>query len=305
MIYEMCFAAPQSLDEPLSALLSGAGSMGVVVEDTGRKAVFSASELFERCQYKGYFEATINRRAVEVAVRSLLMHHKSPGDCEVHWVCLEDQDWQERWKRHFKPMMLGKRLLVLPSWLPLPEGAEGRVIIRMDPEMAFGSGTHETTRGCLEALEDLSDQAPLGDLLDMGTGSGILIIGGLLLGAKSGLAVDSDPIAVETCARNCRANLGEKTGWETRVRVQQAEQLPAGPFDTVVANILAPVLTEFLTQGAVRFRHCVAHGGHLVLSGMLHEQAQKVEQCALQHGFVVVTRRDLGEWSMRVLRRED
>ena len=302
MIYEMVFVAPQSLDDPLSDLLSGAGSMGVVLEDIGREAVFSPLVHFERCQFKGYFEETVNRRALEWAVRFLLMGHGEQGDCEIHWVALQEHDWQERWKAHFKPLLLGKKLLVLPRWLQPPEGSEDRIIIRIDPEMAFGSGTHETTWGCLEALESLAEQGPLGHVLDMGTGSGILIICAMLLGAEFGLAIDMDPIAVETCERNCQSNLAQH-GYGERLVIQQASQLPPGPFQTVVANILAPALSAFLSQTTVQFCHCVAPGGHLLLSGLLSRQTQAMEMTACQNGFFLVSRRDIGDWSVLLLRR--
>ena len=304
MIYEIYFTAPQQLDDALSALLSEAGSMGVVLEDTGQKSIFSASDTFEHCRYKGYFDETINRRAVELAIRFLLINH-GERDTEIHWTALEDQDWRESWKRHFKPLLIGKQLLVLPSWLQPPENAQERTIIRIDPEMAFGSGTHETTWGCLESLEILAEKKPLGRVLDMGTGSGILLIGAMLLGAESGLGVDRDPIAVETCARNCRTNLAEMAGFETRLDFRLEDQLPSGLFDTVVANILAPVLTGFLSQTKIQFQHCVAPGGHLLLSGILTEQATEIEKTACQNGFVTVGQRDIGAWSVLVMQRKD
>lgn len=305
LIYEIYFTAPQSLENILSDLLSEAGSMGVVLEDIGKKAVFSPSIHFERCRYKGYFEETVNRQTVEWAIRSLLRNHETQVDCEIYWVALEEQDWQESWKRHFKPMLRGKRLLILPSWLQPPEGTQEHIIIRIDPEMAFGSGTHETTWGCLESLEMLAERGPLGRVLDMGTGSGILLICATLLGAESGLGVDMDPIAVETSKRNCRNNLAKRDGMEARLAFQQDDQLPPGPFQTVVANLLAPVLIAFLTQTTRQFRHCVAQGGHLLLSGILRDQAQDIETCASQNGFVTVLRRDIGAWSVYVLRRQD
>ncbi|MBF0462092.1 MAG: 50S ribosomal protein L11 methyltransferase [Magnetococcales bacterium] len=304
MIYELCFIAPQALDEPLSELLTEAGSMGVVLEDIGRKAVFSPLVPFERCQYKGYFAETVNQRAVERAIGLLLLEHGERGETEMHWLALEEQDWQGHWKRYFMPIVLGKRLLVLPSWLQPPEGTEERLIIRIDPEMAFGSGKHETTQGCLESLEWLAEQGPLGRCLDMGTGSGILLIAAMLLGAESGLGVDLDPVAVATCERNCRINLGERAGYWERLAFCQDDQLPPGPFQTVVANILAPELTAFLAQTPVRFCHCVAQGGHLVLSGMLREQAEAVATCASQNGFVSVAQRLVDDWSIQIWRRE-
>ena len=303
MVHELCFAATQRLEAPLSDLLSGAGSMGVVVEGVGGRPVVSASSQFDRCRYKGYFAEPVNRPALELAVRFLLLSHGEPGDCEMHWTALAASDWQEGWKRHSAPMFMGDNLLVLPSWLPMPEGAGERLVIRMDPEMAFGSGGHATTRGCLEVLEALAAHGPLGDVLDMGTGSGILLIGAMLLGAQSGLGIDPDPLAVAACERNCRVNLSGLAEMETRVGFRQDDQLPPGPFQTVVANILAPVLTTFLTSAPVRFHHCVAPGGHLVLSGLLTSQAAKLAACAAGNGFVHRQRRDIDEWSVLLLQR--
>ncbi|MBF0184380.1 MAG: 50S ribosomal protein L11 methyltransferase [Magnetococcales bacterium] len=304
MIYELCFVAPQRLDGPLSDLLTDLGSMGVVLEDIGNKAVFSPLVHFERCRFKGYFEQEVDRLRVEVAIRALLLQQGERGDSELQWLALQDEDWQNHWKRYFRPLPIAARLLVLPSWLQPPPGMEERLIIRIDPEMAFGSGNHETTRGCLEMLEWVADQGPLGTLLDMGTGSGILLIGAMLLGAASGLGVDIDPIAVEVSTRNCRLNLAELPGMAERVAVEQADSLPPGPFQTVVANILAPDLIHFLAATPVRFADCVALGGHLLLAGMLREQGAEVEQVAQQHGFATIRHELVAEWSILLLRRE-
>ena len=303
MIYELRFVAPQRLDDLLSSLLTRAGSMGVVVEDIGHTAVFSSSDFFERCRYKGYFDHTVNRQAVALAVEVFLMHHGEQGAEALTWHPLAEQDWRESWKRHFKPLPLGRRLLVLPSWLSPPEGEQDRVILRIDPEMAFGSGTHETTRGCLEAIERLADAGPLGHVMDVGTGSGILLVCAMLLGAETGLGLDRDPIAVATCARNGRINLAALPDYERRVTVRHDEQLARGPFHTVVANILAPILMAFLTQADPSFHDCVMPGGHLVLSGVLLDQADEVAQCARQQGFVLVECNALGMWAVLVLQK--
>ncbi|WP_130471248.1 50S ribosomal protein L11 methyltransferase [Candidatus Magnetaquicoccus inordinatus] len=304
MIYELSFVAPQALDGPLSELLTEFGSMGVVLEDIGNTAVFSPLVHFERCRFKGYFAEESDRLQIEVAIRALLLAEGQRGNSELHWLLLQDEDWQNHWKRYFRPLPLGQRLLVLPSWLQPPEGMEERLIIRIDPEMAFGSGNHETTRGCLEMLEWLAEQGPLGSVLDMGTGSGILLIGAMLLGAEQGIGVDVDPLAVEICTRNCRSNLAEISGMWSRLRFLQDDQLPSGPFQTVVANILAPDLTAFLTTTKPRFADCLVMGGHLLLAGMLHEQGSVVEQIACQNGFVSVRHERVAEWSILLLRRE-
>ena len=151
----------------------------------------------------------------------------------------------------------------------------------------------------------LADMGPLGRVLDMGTGSGILLICAMLLGAESGLGIDMDPVAVEICERNCRANLAKIDRFEQRLDFRQDDQLPSGLFQTVVANILAPDLIAFLSKTTVQFSHCVAQGGYLLLSGILHNQAQDIETCAGQNGFVIVKRRDIGEWVVLIVQRQD
>ena len=135
------------------------------------------------------------------------------GSLTVTIRSLDEEDWANNWKKYYKPLEIGSRLLVLPSWEPLPQ--TDRVVLKLDPGMAFGTGAHHTTRMCLELLE--KTVRPGDTMLDMGCGSGILSIASLLLGAKKAVAVDIDPIAETIARENAAMNgLGEQD-YEIRI----------------------------------------------------------------------------------------
>ncbi|MBF0371405.1 MAG: 50S ribosomal protein L11 methyltransferase [Magnetococcales bacterium] len=238
-------------------------------------------------EIRGWLDASKERTEIDLKLQLLLASFDPPQMDGVSWQRLADQDWQESWKRHFKPQIIGNRLLVLPSWLSQPADTLDRLIIHMDPEMAFGSGSHESTRGCLEALERCAHQGGLTSLLDLGTGSGILAIAGVLLGADQVTATDFDPIAVETSQKNGRINqVADK------MEVLLTSDVPPGPFQTIVANILAPVLID----KAGEISHSLLPGGSLILSGILETQATEVCEAYRAHGFVNIEIFHLGEW---------
>ncbi len=281
MIWELRIQIERTFETIVSQFLETTDSMGVAMDVDGAIATLT-----------GYFSQECQQHELEIQLRlALAAHNAENGRCSFTWKLLPDCDWGEAWKADYHPLPIGQRLLVVPSWLdPPPENQ--RLIIRMDPEMAFGSGTHATTRGCLELLEEISQQQPLGDLLDMGTGSGILAIWAALLGAHSVTATDLDPIATETASRNCHLN-----GVGDRVKVIETDAVPQGCFQTIVANILALVLIDL----APRLTSTLAPGGSLVLSGILHDQAQSVHNAFAKQGLELLQKRKIDEWSLLVL----
>jgi ribosomal protein L11 methyltransferase len=183
-------------------------------------------------------------------------------------VAVRNEDWAEGWKQHFKPVRIGARLLVKPSW-ESAAAAAGDVVIDIDPGMAFGTGTHGTTLLCLEALARLFEgPAPPDRVLDVGTGSGILSVAAAALGARRVLACDIDSEACRIAGENARLN-----GVSDRVEVtlQPLAELPPG-FDAVLANILA----EENIRLAPELVRCLAPGGVLILSGILRERESAV-----------------------------
>ena len=225
-----------------------------------------------------------------------------------------DQNWMEAWKEHYQPIPIGKRLIIVPAWLESPEAA--RIAIKIDPGMAFGTGTHPTTQLCLELIERYFDdgQRTFDDgrwtidngqstvngqpstVIDVGCGSGILSIGALKLGAELALGVDIDNASVKASRENAEANAIDPR----RFAVGQGSvtEILEGKFEVrqaqlVLANILAPVIIRLFDMGLAEL---VAAGGELILSGILAEQADKVGLVAQAHGMRFVEKRQSGDW---------
>jgi ribosomal protein L11 methyltransferase len=199
---------------------------------------------------------------------------------------VEAADWIDAWKAHYATQRIG-RVVVVPSWLEEPL-RPGEVAIRMDPGMAFGTGLHPTTRGCLELLQA---HGPMPSrVLDVGCGSGILAIAALGLGAHHADACDTDPLAVEATLGNAAAN-----GMATRVHAWQGT-LPATPrgepYPLVLANLVAAVLVQIAAPLAVH----TAPGGALLASGIIEGRAGEVRDAFATAGLTIAAERHDGEW---------
>lgn len=210
---------------------------------------------------------------------------------------IAEEDWASSWKEHFKPLTVGKRLLIIPSWDPTST-ADGRQIITLDPGMAFGTGGHETTRLCLECLEQILTEKPAHDLpvLDLGTGSGILAIAAAKLGAQRVDAVDIDPQAVLVAEENCRIN---RVADAVTCSTTPLEQLPDG-YHLILANILA----EELVRMAPELTKRLLPGGLLVLSGILAEREQFVIDGFASQPLTLEASLAAGEWRCLRYRRQ-
>lgn len=202
---------------------------------------------------------------------------------------IAEEDWASSWKEHFKPLPVGNRLLILPSW-ETPAADETRQTIILDPGMAFGTGGHETTRLCLECLEQILVEDPRQDapLLDLGTGSGILAIAAAKLGATRIDAVDIDPQAVLVADENCRLN---RVAAAVACSTTPLEQLPTG-YRVILANILA----EELVRMAPELTRRLLPGGLLVLSGILAEREQYVIDGFAPQPLTLEASLAAGEW---------
>ena len=218
---------------------------------------------------------------------------------EGRWDDVADEDWSLSWKQHWQPDPVGHGLLILPAWLEVPEEHADRLVIRMDPGSAFGTGSHPTSRLCLEALEESPPQGSL--VADMGCGSGVLGLAALGLGAEAVVASDTDSLAVRATADN--RGLNRRSDAELAVAlgsVDALERLLDGRrADLLLCNILAPVI-EALASG---FEALVAPDGRALLSGLLVDQAPRLKQVLGELGWTVTAEAVQGRWGLLEIRR--
>ncbi len=207
------------------------------------------------------------------------------GELQARFV--DEADWAEAWKEHFHVLHLGRRIVIKPSWRRHRRTGD-EVVIDLDPGMAFGTGLHPTTRLCLLALEERAARGPLGRVLDVGCGSGILSIAAVRLGATRARGLDIDPIAVEATDANARHNRVGK-----RVRAREGT-LPSGdgPFDLVLANLIAGVLIEHAANLASE----LVPGGTLIASGIFIDREADTRAALQDAGFRVVGRWHESDW---------
>jgi ribosomal protein L11 methyltransferase len=203
---------------------------------------------------------------------------------------LAEQDWNANWKAGFTAFQLSPRLRIVPSWSNEEDKKPGATL-QVDPGMAFGTGTHFTTAGCTQLLDDLLASWPgaAPTLLDVGTGTGILALAGLRLGAASAVGVDADPRAIEASAENARIN-----GLTERLQLFEGgpEAAPPGTFAIVLANLIAPLLSELAATLCSR----LAPDASLILSGILCRQEEGIVEAFAKHGLETVQRLCDEEW---------
>lgn len=258
---EIGLTIPPDALEAVTHLLHKAGTGGVVIDDETRA---------ELRAYLPHDERLSQRLS---ALRQELMDLVAffPGMSELRQTerFVAEEDWANAWREHFHPMRIGRRLVVAPTWEPFAP-CVGEVVLRLDPGMAFGTGTHPSTVLCLRALEDLMQEG--GSVLDVGTGSGILAIAAAALGASSVTALDIDPLAVRIARQNVAAN-----GVADRVHVHYAElrdlrSSESAPFDLCTANLTADILVGLAADLAA----ALSPSGTLIASGMVGEGRPEV-----------------------------
>ena len=211
---------------------------------------------------------------------------------------IADQNWMEAWKGHYKPILIGKRLVIVPAWLDTPE--PGRTSVKIDPGMAFGTGTHPTTQLCLELIEKSMQELQGLNVIDIGCGSGILSIAALKLGAASALGVDIDNESLRNSRENSDTN---GVGAELILGNGSVKEILEGGFafraaKLVLANILAPVIIRLFDSGLADL---LEPEGVLILSGILQEQAQGVVEAAQAKGLRMNEKRQIEDWVALVM----
>ena len=279
-------ADPETADQ-LEDLLMEMGADAVTMEDAADQPIFEpdpgTTPLWGDTRVTGLFDADQDIEQICSTIRDA-WHQQTQQDLpDIEVTLVEDKDWERAWMDDFKPLRFGQRLWIVPSWhaAPDPEGAN----LLLDPGLAFGTGTHPTTALCLEWLDGTEVEGR--QVIDYGCGSGILALAALLLGAGHAIGVDTDPQALEASRDNARRNdVGDE-----RFDLYLPGDEPDTRADILLANILAGPLVELAPTLAEKVRP----GGHLVLSGILAQQARDV-MSAYEPWFVMDEPEQREEW---------
>ena len=288
--------------DAVCAALNGAGITGLSIEESHEKAYAFLQEAALYWDFadkekigtdtpcvKGYVADCPENLPLVEAAKAAVERLKTLdlkvdlGSLLVTVASVDEEDWANNWKKYYKPLEIGSRLLVLPSWEEKPETE--RIVLKLDPGMAFGTGAHHTTRMCLEFLEKT---VKAGDtMLDLGCGSGILSIAARLLGAVEATAVDIDPIAESIAYENAEMNGIGRDNYHVLIgnllSDTRLQKRIAGQYPVVAANIVADVIIAL----APIARPLVAPGGVFLVSGIIDERTDEVVKALNDAGFAV------------------
>ena len=301
--------SPSGLDA-VTALLEEQGVTGVIIDDEGDFKDF----LEHNRQYWDYVDEDLLREKagvsritfylkrnegaldtiarVRIAMSALKKAHPEYGPLLLTIDSVADADWENNWKKFYKPMEIGQRLLVVPQWETAKDN--GRVRLVLNPGLTFGTGSHATTRLCLQALDKYIHGGE--KVLDLGCGSGILSIAALVLGAKEAFACDIDEKCVDVAYENAALNGVGKDRYTVRwgdVLTDKALQAQlGGGYDIVVANIVADVIIGL----SGRVRPFLKEGGLFLCSGIIDERAEEVLAQLRADGWIVMERHDSEGW---------
>ncbi|WP_019636300.1 50S ribosomal protein L11 methyltransferase [Paenibacillus fonticola] len=306
--------------EMITNFLHEAGAGGVTIEeyvDNDKPRDTSLGQWFEvppndipqgEARISGYFPEGTDVEAVVASVKEriaeLAEYDIDTGRADISVRDVSEDDWANNWKQYFKPIRVSRKLTIKPTWEEYAPESEDEKIIELDPGMAFGTGTHPTTSLCLRTLEGVIQSGD--EVIDVGTGSGILAIGAVKLGASRVLALDLDPVAVSSAMENTRLNklddqisvvesdllsvLKQEAGAELNVTL---------PVRVVVANILAEIILLFIDD----VYRALQPGGYYIASGIYKNKEQAVEQALLAAGFEITETAREEDWVAFVARK--
>ena len=302
---ELTITVSREAEEVVSNILIDLGSQGVAIDDSADYLgqvdqygeLFPEVEQSERVRITGYYPDSVDIEDIAAQANERLAELDGfgleTGDIELTRQELAEEDWADNWKKYFEPARITHDLTIVPSWTDY-EVTTGEKIIKLDPGMAFGTGTHPTTKMSLFALEQVLRGGET--VLDVGTGSGVLSIASSLLGAKDLYAYDLDDVAVRVAQENIALNAGTENIHVAAGDLLKGVDIEA---DVIVANILADILVN-LTDDAYRL---LKDEGYLIMSGIISEKWNLVRESAEAAGFFLETHMIQGEWNACVFKK--
>ncbi|MFC6332466.1 50S ribosomal protein L11 methyltransferase [Paenibacillus septentrionalis] len=319
--YEITIATTEVATEMISNFLHEFGAGGVSIEESGtlnKPRDTSYGQWYDtplndipegQAIIKGYFPEETDMeqlvQALKPRVEGLHEFGIDPGNVEYSYIEVDDEDWATAWKDYFHPIRITDRITIKPTWEDYqPEANE--LIIELDPGMAFGTGTHPTTSLCLKTLESVIQGGE--EVIDVGTGSGVLAIGAMKLGAKAVLALDLDPVAVSSATENVSLNglseqvdirLSDLLGVLRQDSEQRESLMVKPPVDLVVANILAEIIMLFIDD----VYEALKPGGTYIASGIWKNKEEVVEQALIASGFIIEDKFRDEDWLAFVARK--
>jgi ribosomal protein L11 methyltransferase len=307
---EISIHTTQEAVEPISNILHEAGASGVVIEDPyelekERDNIFG--EIYELNPNDYPKEGVIVKaylpinsflgetiEGIKEAINNLLIYDIDLGRNEISISEVNEEEWATAWKKYYHPVKISEKFTIVPTWESYEPVHTDELIIELDPGMAFGTGTHPTTVLCIQALERTVQKGD--QIIDVGTGSGVLSIAAAMLGAKKVIAVDLDPVAVESARLNVKLNKVQEI-----VEVKQNNLLDDfhGPVDLIVANILAEVILRFHYDAAKLLKN----GGYFITSGIIQNKKNEVRDALLEAGFTIEETLVMEDWVSFIARK--
>ncbi|MGM7702057.1 50S ribosomal protein L11 methyltransferase [Pseudalkalibacillus sp. Hm43] len=300
---EISILTTQEAIEPISNILHESGASGVVIEDPQDLVKVwdtSMGEIYqlnpddypdEGVVVKAYLPVNsfLGETVEEIkeAINGLLLYDIDLGHNRITISEIHEEEWATAWKKYYKPVKISERITIIPTWEEYEKVSTDELIIELDPGMAFGTGTHPTTVMCIQALE--KSLTPGDEVIDVGTGSGVLSIAAAKLGASTVTAMDLDEIAVKSARLNIKLNKCQE-----QVNVKQNNLLDniEGQYDLIVANILAEIIMRFDDQA---FEH-LKPGGKFIVSGIIKGKKDEVKQSLMNHGFEIQETLLMEDW---------
>ncbi|MGP4065038.1 50S ribosomal protein L11 methyltransferase [Oceanobacillus sp. M65] len=307
---EVCIHTTNEAIEPISNILHETGASGLVIEDPmdlvkahatpfGEVFELDPSEYPEEGVYikaylpvNSFFGETVEE--IKQAINELMLYDIDLGKNQISLSEVNEEEWATAWKKYYKPVKISKRITITPTWEEYEPVTSDEIIIELDPGMAFGTGTHPTTVLSIQALEQF---LAVGDnVIDVGSGSGVLSIAAALLGAEKVDAFDLDDVAVTSTRLNAKLNkLGEKIHTKQNNLLDHVNDQA----DVIVSNILAEIIVRFVDDAWRNLKS----GGYFITSGIIQNKKQLVKDKLEEQGFTIIQVNELEDWVSIVARK--